>query len=91
MTKPIRFSQPVLIRAGKAMEKAGLCVAGAEIAPDGTIRVLTGAALAANDRTNPTTTKADLVERLRFTDLSGRALSCDAQSQPTALKAMDRA
>jgi hypothetical protein len=52
MTARARFSQADLTRAVKGVEKAGLCVAGAKIAPDGTILVLTGAA-AANDTGNP--------------------------------------
>ena len=51
MTRAVRFNQTDLTRAVRAMEKAGLKVAGAEIAPDGTIRVLTGGV--ANDRRNP--------------------------------------
>lgn len=42
MTARARFSQADLIRATEAMRKVGLCVKGAEITPDGTIRVLTG-------------------------------------------------
>lgn len=53
MTRAARFSQADLTRAMKAAEKAGLCVAGYEIKPDGTIAVLTGAAVPANDRANP--------------------------------------
>jgi hypothetical protein len=44
MTRAARFSQADLTRAVRACEKAGLCVAGVEIGPTGTIRVLTVAA-----------------------------------------------
>lgn len=50
MTARARFSATDLTRAVKAAEKAGLCVAGYEIDPDGTIRILTGLPNAANDR-----------------------------------------
>jgi hypothetical protein len=53
MTRPARFSQSDLTRAVKALEKAGMSVAGAKINPDGTITVLTGEPQAANDRLNP--------------------------------------
>ena len=53
MTKPARFSQADVTRAVKAAEKAGLQVAGYEISPEGLIRVLTSAALPANDVGNP--------------------------------------
>lgn len=53
MTKAARFSQADLTRAVKACEKAGVQVAGYEIAPDGTIRILTGRPGAANDVGNP--------------------------------------
>jgi hypothetical protein len=49
VSRAARFSQADLIRAAEAMRKAGLCVRGAEIAPDGTIRVLTGEANEADD------------------------------------------
>ena len=49
MTKPVRFSAADVTRAVKAMEKAGLQVAGAKIEPDGSITVLTGEGLPAND------------------------------------------
>jgi len=52
VTRPARFTQSDLTRAVKAAEKAGLCVAGYEIRPDGTIKVLTGNGEPANDR-NP--------------------------------------
>lgn len=42
MTRAARFSQADLIRAMKAVEKAGYAVAGAEVAPDGTIKVTVG-------------------------------------------------
>lgn len=41
MSKAARFSQSDLIRAADAMRKAGLRVRATEIAPDGTIRILT--------------------------------------------------
>jgi hypothetical protein len=53
VTKAARFSQADLTRAVKAIEKAGLQVAGAEISPEGAIRVLTAAGVPANDRGNP--------------------------------------
>lgn len=53
MTKPVRFSQADITRAIKGFEKAGLCVAGAKILPDGSITLLTGNPEAANDRGNP--------------------------------------
>ena len=53
MTRPARFSQSDLTRAVKAVRKAGLDVAGAEISPEGAIRVLTAAGLPANDVGNP--------------------------------------
>jgi hypothetical protein len=43
-----RFSQSDLTRAVNAMRKAGCCVSGAEIKPDGSIVVLVGQE-AAND------------------------------------------
>jgi hypothetical protein len=52
VTKPARFTSADLTRAVNAMRKAGLCVAGAKIEPDGSITVLTGDNEAANDR-NP--------------------------------------
>jgi hypothetical protein len=52
VTRAARFTQADLTRAVKAAEKAGLCVAGYEIKPDGTIAVLTGTGVAAND-SNP--------------------------------------
>lgn len=42
MTRAARFTQADLIRAIEGVKKAGLCVAGAEIKPDGTIRIETG-------------------------------------------------
>lgn len=53
MTRPARFTVADIARAVKALEKAGYKVAGAEISPEGSIRVLTGDALPANDRGNP--------------------------------------
>ena len=53
MTRPARFSSADLTRAVNAMRKAGCCVAGAKIEPDGSITVLTGTGEAANDRRNP--------------------------------------
>lgn len=53
MTKAVRFTLSDLTRAIKAMERAGLSVAGAKIMPDGSITVLTGTPDAANDRANP--------------------------------------
>lgn len=41
MTRPGRFTSADLTRAVTAMRKAGCCVAGAEIKPDGSILVLT--------------------------------------------------
>ena len=46
------FKQADLTRAVKALAKAGLSVAGAKIAPDGSITVLTGIE-PANDAGNP--------------------------------------
>ena len=53
MSRAARFSQADITRAIKALEKAGVSVAGAEIMPNGTIRLLTGAREAANDWSNP--------------------------------------
>lgn len=53
MTRSVRFRETDLTRAVKAIEKAGVSVAGARINPDGTITVLTGEPQAANDRLNP--------------------------------------
>jgi hypothetical protein len=53
MTRAARFSQADLTRAVRAAEKAGLSVEGYEIELNGTIRVLTAAPQAANDRRNP--------------------------------------
>lgn len=53
MTRAVRFSQADLTRAVKAIEAAGVSVAGAKINPDGSITVLTGEPSAANDRLNP--------------------------------------
>lgn len=53
VTKATRFTQADLKRAIDAVRKAGLCVAGATIGPDGSITVLTGNGEPANDRTNP--------------------------------------
>lgn len=53
MTARARFTQSDLTRAIKAMEKAGVHVAGAKIMPDGSITVLTGLPDAANDCANP--------------------------------------
>ena len=52
MTTRARFSQADVRRALRAAEAVGLGVAGYEIKPDGTIKVLTGIGEAANDR-NP--------------------------------------
>jgi hypothetical protein len=52
MTRPARFRESDLTRAVKAVEKVGLKIAGVEVDPDGTIRVLTGSTVA-NDRRNP--------------------------------------
>lgn len=49
MTKPARFTQADLTRAVTAMRKAGCCVTGAKIEPDGSILVLTDVARPAND------------------------------------------
>jgi hypothetical protein len=54
VTRPSRFTSADLTRAVKAMEKAGLCVAGARINPaTGEITVLTPAGAPANDTVNP--------------------------------------
>ena len=39
---PARFKQADITRALAAVDKHGLTVSGCEIAPDGTIRILTG-------------------------------------------------
>jgi hypothetical protein len=49
MTRAARFTSADLTRAVSAMRKAGCCVAGAKIEPDGSITVLTDIAKAAND------------------------------------------
>lgn len=46
MSARAAFKQADLTRAAKALEKAGLQVAGAKIQPDGTIIVLTGKSVA---------------------------------------------
>jgi hypothetical protein len=48
MTRPARFTSADLTRAVRAMAKAGVCVAGAKIEPDGSILVLTDVARPAN-------------------------------------------
>jgi hypothetical protein len=48
MTRPARFTSADLTRAVRAMAKAGVCVAGAKIEPDGSILVLTEVGSAAN-------------------------------------------
>lgn len=53
MTKATRFTQADLTRAVLAMRKAGECVTGAKIEPDGSILVLTAANDRANQRGNP--------------------------------------
>lgn len=53
MTARARFSLADVERALRAAEKRGLNVSGYEIDPNGTIRILTGASQAANDRRNP--------------------------------------
>lgn len=53
MTKAASFRQADLARAIKAFAKAGVQVAGATIAPDGSITLLTGSPEAANDSGNP--------------------------------------
>jgi hypothetical protein len=54
VSKAIRFTQADVTRALKAVEKAGLPVAGVEIsAQTGNIRILTGEPEAANDTANP--------------------------------------
>ena len=52
MTRLARFSSADLKRAIRAAETLGLGVAGYEIEPNGTIRILTGSREAAND-SNP--------------------------------------
>ena len=52
MTRPARFSLADVERALRAAEKRGLNVSGYEIDPNGTIRILTGASQAANDKPN---------------------------------------
>ena len=52
MTRASRFTVADIERAVGVADKLGLRVAGWEIAPDGTIRVLTGDRQAANDK-NP--------------------------------------
>jgi hypothetical protein len=49
MTRPARFTAADLTRAVCAMRKAGCCVTGAKIEPDGSITVLTGERDADND------------------------------------------
>jgi hypothetical protein len=49
MTRAARFTSADLTRAATAMRKAGFCVSGAKIEPDGSILVLTDVARAAND------------------------------------------
>lgn len=49
MTKAARFTSADLTRAVMAMRKAGCCVAGAKIEPDGSITVLTDEAEALNE------------------------------------------
>lgn len=49
MSARARFTTADLTRAVKAMRKAGCCVTGAEIKPDGSILVLTEVARPAND------------------------------------------
>lgn len=53
MTKAARFSQADLDRALKVAERRGLGIAGYEITPDGTIRILTGAPQETHIRRNP--------------------------------------
>lgn len=54
MTRAARFSQADLTRAVRAVEKAGVSVAGAKINPaTGEITVLTLAGTPANDGPNP--------------------------------------
>jgi hypothetical protein len=53
MTRPARFTSADISRAVRAAEKCGLSVAGYEIEPNGTIRILTSLPQAANDRQNP--------------------------------------
>jgi hypothetical protein len=54
VTRAARFTAADLTRAVKcAMRKAGCCVTGAKIEPDGSILVLTDVAGIANDRINP--------------------------------------
>lgn len=53
MTRAARFTAADLTRAVCAMRKAGCCVTGAKIEPDGSILVLTDVAVAMNDRHNP--------------------------------------
>jgi hypothetical protein len=53
MTRAARFTQADLTRAVVAMRKAGECVTGAKIEPDGSILVLTAANDTPNHRANP--------------------------------------
>lgn len=46
MSAKVTFRKSDLVRACRAMEEAGLNVAGAKISPDGTIVVLTGKSVA---------------------------------------------
>lgn len=53
MTARARFSKSDISRAMKAARDAGFWVSGARIEPDGSITILTGERIAANDRHNP--------------------------------------
>jgi hypothetical protein len=54
VSAPARFTQADVTRALRAVEKAGLPIAGVEISiQTGNIRILTGEPEAANDRPNP--------------------------------------
>jgi hypothetical protein len=53
MTRPARFTSADVRRALRVAETLGLGIAGYEIAPDGTIRILTAQADSANVKVNP--------------------------------------
>jgi hypothetical protein len=49
MTKPARFSAADIARAKAAADKAGLCLKGFEVRPDGSIKLEFGNVEAGND------------------------------------------